>query len=66
MKANHDHFDKMAKQMFSGFGMGDPFENDPFFRSGGGMFGRMDEMLKEMRKPMGTMSSEMLGGGGRF
>jgi hypothetical protein len=44
----------------------DPFQNDPFFNSGGGMFGGIDEMMKEMRKPMGMISSDMLGGGGRF
>ncbi len=46
--------------------MDDPFQNDPFFNSGGGMFGGIDEMMKEMRKPMAMMSSDMLGGGGRF
>ena len=46
--------------------MEDPFENDPFFSSGRGMFGRIDEMMKDMRKPMGMMSSDMLEGGSRF
>jgi hypothetical protein len=41
----------------------DPFDNDPFFKgSGGGIFGRMEEMMKGMRDNMGMMS----GGGNHF
>lgn len=45
----------MANKMMKGFGMGDPFKNDPFFSGKGGLFdgfGNMDKMVKQMRSDM--------------
>lgn len=56
--------------MFKGFGMSDPFKNDPFFNGkGGGMFGGgIDQMMKEMRAGMMDMNAgfDGMGGGQRF
>ena len=69
--------------MFDGFGckynlsifvVEDPFQNDPFFKGmgGGSMFGRMDQMMNEMksnmRDPISMMGDmdELRGGGARF
>ena len=43
------------------FGVGkDPFSEDPFFAGAGSGFGRMDQMMKDMRKDMKmAMSSNM-------
>ena len=43
----------MQSQMMKGFGMSDPFKNDPFFSGGGsGMFGGADRMMEQMRVGM--------------
>jgi hypothetical protein len=42
--------EKMQSQMMKGFGMSDPFKNDPFFNgSGGDMFHGADRMMGQMR-----------------
>ena len=39
--------------MMKGFGMSDPFKNDPFFSGGGsGMFGGADRMMEQMHVGM--------------
>ena len=46
--------EKMQSQMMQGFGMSDPFKNDPFFNGSGkgGMFDRADKMMEQMRTNM--------------
>jgi hypothetical protein len=44
MDRRHEEMNQIASRMFKGFGMSDPFENDPFF-SGKSMFGGMDKMM---------------------
>ena len=39
----------MMGNMFKGFGGGDPFANDPFFKE---PFGNMDNMISKMRNDM--------------
>ena len=52
----------MTSQMFKGFGMGDPFRDDPFF-NGSGFGGGIDKMMKQMRS--GMMDEDIMGGSGQ-
>ena len=57
--------------MFKGFGISDPFKDDPFFNGkGGSMFGGgIEKMMKDMRGGMMDMDSgfsNSMGGNQRF
>lgn len=57
--------------MFKGFGISDPFKDDPFFNGkGGSMFGGgIDKIMKDMRGGMMDMDSgfsNSMGGNQRF
>jgi hypothetical protein len=60
------NFDNIHKQMFSGFGMSDPFANDPFFSDSFGSFGRADQMMKKMEDQMRNMVRASDLGEGQF
>ena len=63
MQRHQDEMSQMTSQMFKGFGMGDPFRDDPFF-NGSGFGGGIDKMMKQMRSGMMEADLGSMGGSG--